>query len=187
MPFNFTPLRIPEVILVEAKVYPDARGFFMETYWRDAFAANGITDDFVQDNFSHSRRGVLRGLHYQKHPQAQGKLLRVAYGEGFDVAVDIRKGSPTFGQWVGEVLSAENHRMLYVPAGFAHGFYVLSETAGLVYKVTAGYAPDLEAGIVWNDPDIGIAWPIAEPVLSPRDAALPGLHDADNNFVYEER
>ena len=136
----------------------------------------------MQDNLSRSRQGFLRGLHYQKHPKAQGKLLTVLRGEIFDVAADIRKGSPTYGQWVGLTLSADNFRMLYIPVGFAHGFCVLSDEAVLSYKATEEYAPDLERGIVWNDPDIGIHWPVANPVLSAKDAQLPQLREADNNF-----
>jgi dTDP-4-dehydrorhamnose 3,5-epimerase len=184
MPFQFQRLQIPDVILVEARHFPDDRGFFLETYKRSEFAANGIPERFVQDNFSRSAHGVLRGMHYQIHPAAQGKLVRVARGEVFDVAVDIRKGSPTFGQWVGVHLSEERFQMAYVPVGFAHGFCVLSEYADLYYKVTAEYAGAQERGIMWNDPDVGIEWPIAEPVLSTRDAQLPPLKDADMNFVY---
>ncbi len=129
-------------------------------------------------------RGVLRGLHYQKPPQAQGKLVMVLSGEVFDVAVDIRRGSPTYGRWVGETLSAENGRMLWIPVGFAHGFCVLSERADVVYLVTAEYAPDLDRGIRWNDPEIGIRWPVDEPLLSPKDARLPLLREADQDFVF---
>lgn len=182
MPFEFQKLQIPEVILVEARKLGDDRGFFAETYKRSEFAAHGIPHAFVQDNLSHSARGVLRGLHYQIHPKAQGKLVSVVRGRIFDVAVDIRRASPTFRQWVGMELSADNCRMLYVPVGFAHGFCVLSETADLVYKVTEEYARDLERGILWNDPEIGVRWPISEPVLSPRDVGLPLLRDAENNF-----
>lgn len=185
MPFRFRRLEIPEIILVEPKIFGDDRGFFMETYKRSEFAANGIADTFVQDNHAHSVRGVLRGLHYQKDPQAQAKLVTVVWGEIFDVAVDIRQGSSTYGHWVGEVLSAENGRMLYIPAGFAHGYCVLSDVADLVYKASAEYAPDLERGILWNDPEIGIGWPITDPILSPRDEQLPPLRDADNNFAFE--
>lgn len=184
MPFHFFPLAIPEVILVEPQRFGDQRGFFMETYQYDTFAANGITPRFVQDNYSRSARGVLRGLHYQLDPFAQGKLLLVVAGEIFDVAVDIRRGSPTFGQWVGEILSAENGRMLYVPPGFAHGFCVLSETADLTYKATDIYQPESEGGIIWNDPHIGIEWPITNPTLSGKDLKLPALADAANNYVY---
>jgi dTDP-4-dehydrorhamnose 3,5-epimerase len=185
MPFQFHRLQIPDVILIEARHFTDDRGFFLETYKRSAFRDNGIPDAFVQDNHSRSAHGVLRGLHYQIHPAAQGKLVRVLRGEVFDVAVDIRKGSPTFGQWVGVRLSEERFQMIYVPPGFAHGFCVLSERADLGYKVTAEYAAAQERGIVWNDPDIGIAWPVAEPVLSPKDAQLPPLKSADINFVYD--
>ena len=184
MPFQFHPLAIPDVILVEPQRFGDSRGFFMETYQFETFAANGITPRFVQDNHSRSARGVLRGLHYQKEPVAQGKLLKVVIGEIFDVAVDIRRGSPTFGQWVGEILSAENGRLLYVPPGFAHGFCVLSETADLIYKTTNYYHPESEKGILWNDPQIGVAWPIVEPLLSARDQSLPTLAEADFNFQF---
>ena len=184
MPFQFRPLAIPEVILVEPQRLGDARGFFMETYQYETFAANGITPRFVQDNHSRSAHGVLRGLHYQKDPFAQGKLLKVVVGEVFDVAVDIRRGSPTFGKWVGEMLSAENGCLLYVPPGFAHGFCVLSETADLIYKTTDYYHPDSEKGIIWNDAQIGVAWPVASPLLSARDQKLPPLEEADFNFVY---
>jgi dTDP-4-dehydrorhamnose 3,5-epimerase len=136
----------------------------------------------VQDNLSHSRHGVVRGLHYQNHPKAQGKLVTVLKGEIFDVAVDIRKGSPTYGRWVGITLSADSYRMLYIPVGFAHGFCVMSDEAMLSYKATEEYAPDLERGIAWNDPDIGIRWPIESPILSARDAQLPLLNEADNSF-----
>jgi dTDP-4-dehydrorhamnose 3,5-epimerase len=182
MPFQFHRLEIPDVILVEVQRLGDSRGFFAETYKLSEFAAHGIPHAFVQDNLSRSARGVLRGLHYQIHPRAQGKLLTALKGRIFDVAVDIRRHSPTYRQWVGMELSDENGRMLYVPVGFAHGFCVLSETADLVYKVTEEYARDLERGILWNDPDIGVRWPIQEPVLSARDVGLPLLRDADNDF-----
>ena len=186
MPFEFTPLDIPDVILVKPRVFADDRGFFMETFKRSEFEANGITGEFVQVNYSHSSKGVIRGLHYQKKPKAQGKLVMVMAGEIFDVAVDIRKGSPTCGKWVGQTLSAENHHMLYVPEGFAHGFCVTSNKVDVVYSVTGGeYAPDTEAGIIWNDPDVGILWPDDNPDLSAKDAMLPKLQDADNNFIYE--
>jgi len=186
MPFQFYPLEIPEVILVKSKIFGDARGYFKETYAQDAFVANGIPLPFIQDNFSRSKQGVLRGLHYQKEPYAQGKLLTAVQGEIFDVAVDIRKGSPTFGKWVGELLSENNHHLLYVPPGFAHGFCVLSEFATLAYKVTAPYQPDYEYGVIWNDPAINIDWPIAKPTLSGRDVQLPLLAYANNDFSYED-
>jgi dTDP-4-dehydrorhamnose 3,5-epimerase len=182
MPFEFQSLEIPEIILVKARRLGDGRGYFAETYKSSEFAANGIPSTFVQDNHSHSVRGVLRGLHYQKQPKAQGKLVMALTGWVFDVAVDIRRGSPTYGQWLGLQLSADTPHMLYVPAGFAHGFCVLSEEADLVYKVTEEFAPELERGVIWNDPDIGIEWPINDPILSPRDAGLARLRDADNNF-----
>lgn len=184
MPFQFQRLAIPEVILIETKVFGDARGFFMETYKQPDFAAYGISARFVQDNCSHSAQGVVRGLHYQLNPRVQGKLLTAVQGEIFDVAVDIRRGSPTYGQWVGEVLAAGNGRMLYIPPGFAHGFCVLSESATLIYKCTDTYDPRCEQGIIWDDPEIGIAWPVESPILSERDQALPRLRAAHNNLVY---
>lgn len=184
MPFEFSRLQIPEVILVNARRFGDNRGFFMELYQYDAFAESGITCRFVQDNFSHSIKGVLRGLHYQTKPDAQGKLVYAITGEIFDVAVDIRQGSPTFGQWVGETLSEDNGRLLWVPPGFAHGFLVMSDQAKVAYKVTANYSPECDAGIRWNDPVIGIDWPMENPILSVKDAGLPTLQNANNNFIY---
>ena len=175
---NFTPLAIPEVILMEPRVFGDARGFFLESWNRRSFAEHGLNLDFVQDNHSRSRRGVLRGLHYQIR-QPQGKLVRVVSGEVFDVAVDLRRSSPTFGQWVGATLSAENHRLLWVPPGFAHGFYVVSEVADFLYKATDFYAAAHERTIIWNDPDIAIDWPLqGEPLLAPQDAAGSPLAEA---------
>ncbi len=185
MILSFSRLRIPEVVLIEPQTNRDERGFFRETFKYSEFAALGIRDRFVQDNHSHSVHGVVRGLHFQKQPRAQGKLVSVIAGEVFDVAVDIRKGSPTFAQWVAQILCAENGHALYLPPGFAHGFCVLSASADLVYKVTAEYASELERGIIWNDPQIGIEWPITEPKLSPRDARLPLLKDADNNLEFD--
>ncbi len=187
MPFTFKRLALAEVILVTPRAHSDARGFFRELYKRSEFSEGGIPDVFVQTNHSRSTLGVLRGLHYQIPPQAQGKLISVVRGAVFDVAVDIRKGSPTYGKWVGEVLSDENHRLLYVPEGFAHGFCVLSEVVDLCYQVTAEFAPDLDRGILWNDPQIGVAWPVADPQLSAKDAAQPLLAEADNAFVYPGR
>jgi dTDP-4-dehydrorhamnose 3,5-epimerase len=184
MPFHFKRLGIPEVILIEPRVFHDERGFFMESYKYSEFAAFGIAERFVQDNHSRSVMGVLRGLHYQNPPKAQGKLVRAVVGEIFDVAVDIRRGSPTYGRWVGVKLSAENKRMLYIPPGFAHGFCVLSDVAEVVYKATAEYAPECEAGIIWDDPEIGIEWPIENPIISPRDLQWPPLREAKNGFVY---
>jgi len=167
---QFIPTQISDVILIEPKVFPDERGFFLESYQKKCFAEAGIHVDFVQDNHSKSQKGNLRGLHYQIQ-QAQGKLIRVIAGEVFDVAVDIRKNSPTFRKWVGDFLSAENKRMLWVPPGFAHGFYVTSPEAEVLYKTTDYYAPQWERIIIWNDPTIGIKWPISntQPILSPKD------------------
>jgi len=185
MPFEFERLAIPEVVLVTARRFDDERGYFMELYKTSDFVAHGIERPFIQDNLSHSVRGVLRGLHYQKQPQAQGKLVMALRGRIWDVAVDIRRGSPTYMAWVGRELTRNNGCMLYVPPGFAHGYCVLSAKATLLYKVTAGYAPDLERGIRWDDPQIGVEWPIDQPLLSGRDTALPLLADADNDFTFE--
>ena len=181
---QFIRTQIPDVILIEPKVFSDERGFFLESYQKNRFADAGITMDFVQDNHSRSQRGTLRGLHYQIR-QVQGKLVRVTAGEIFDVAVDIRKNSPTFGKWVGDYLSADNKKMLWVPAGFAHGFYVTSPEAEVLYKATDYYAPQWERCIVWNDPAVGITWPIdnAQPILSPKDAAGKLFREAE---VFED-
>lgn len=173
MPFIFEKTALDGVTLVKPRVFPDGRGFFLEAYKKSDFAASGIAEEFVQDNHSKSDCGVLRGLHYQRSPKAQGKLVRCAAGEILDVAVDLRRGSPAFGKWVSARLSAENAHMLYVPPGFAHGFLVLSGTADIIYKCTAEYSPSDEGGILWNDPDLAIDWGIAAPTLSARDAALP--------------
>ena len=175
-----TPLAIPDVVLIEPKVFGDDRGFFFESFNQAEFeAAIGRTVNFVQDNHSRSARNVLRGLHYQIK-QPQGKLVRVVQGEVFDVAVDLRKSSPTFGQWVGEILSAENKRQLWLPEGFAHGFVVLSDIAEFLYKTTEYYAPEHERCIAWNAPDLSIAWPSGdEPVLSAKDARGAVLADAE--------
>lgn len=184
MPFEFQRLTIPDIILITPHVFNDSRGFFTETYQKSAFLKNGIPDEFVQDNFSHSIRGTLRGLHFQKPPQAQAKLVMVLKGEVFDVAVDIRKHSPTYGQWVGLTLSDKKAQVLYIPIGFAHGFCVVSDEADFLYKVSAEYSPELDNGIFWNDPDIGIDWPIAEPILSHKDIKLPLLKDANHYFDF---
>jgi dTDP-4-dehydrorhamnose 3,5-epimerase len=185
MPFEFQRLDIPDLILVKPRVFRDQRGFFLETYKQSDFSSHGISERFVQDNHSRSTRGVLRGLHYQKPPQAQGKLVRVIRGRVFDVAVDIRRGSPTYKQWTSAMLSEETAEMLYIPPGFAHGFCVLSDVADFAYKVTAEYASDLDAGIRWDDPEIGVEWPVAEPIVSAKDASLPLLDEADIEFEYE--
>lgn len=175
---------IPEVLILEPRVFGDARGFFMESWNRRDFArATGLDVDFVQDNHSRSARGVLRGLHYQLH-QAQGKLVRVVCGAVWDVAVDLRRSAPTFGHWVGVELSADNQRQLWLPPGFAHGFLVLSDSADFLYKATEYYAPEHERSLRWDDPALGIAWPlqrmgVAQPTLSAKDAAAPGLAQAD--------
>ena len=184
MPFTFTRLAIPDVVLVEARSFPDGRGFFLEGYKESEFTKNGIAARFVQDNHSRSARGTLRGLHYQKDPAAQAKLVMAVRGEIFDVAVDIRRGSATYGRWVGETLSEKNHRLLYVPAGFAHGFCVLSDAADITYKVSSEYSPEHDRGILWNDPKIGIRWPLdGDPLLSDKDLRQPLLADADNDFA----
>ena len=173
--FTFTPTSIEGVTIVDVKAYGDARGYFMETYKRPDFEAGGIACEFVQDNQSSSTQGVLRGLHFQiEHPQS--KLVRVIEGEVFDVAVDLRPGSPTFGKWEGVVLSAENHRQFFIPRGFAHGFYVMSETAVFAYKCDEVYHADDEGGLIWNDPDLAVEWPLVPDVpvnLSARDSANP--------------
>ena len=174
---NVIETGLPGVLLLEPKVFSDARGFFLETYNAGHFRHIGIDGDFVQDNHSQSRRGVLRGLHYQE-PNAQGKLVRCSRGVLFDVAVDIRVGSPHFGKWYGAELSEENMRMLWIPPGFAHGFCALSDPADLIYKCTALYDASSDRAIAWNDPDIGIEWPVSHPVLSPKDAEAPRLKDA---------
>lgn len=168
---NFTPLAIPDVILFEPRVFGDKRGFFFESFNARVFeAATGRKADFVQDNHSKSRKGVLRGLHYQEEPYAQGKLVRVVFGEVFDVAVDIRKGSPTFGKWVGEILSAENKKQMWIPKGFAHGFLTLSDEAEFLYKTTNFYEPKAEKFILWNDSSLAIRWPTKnQPIISEKD------------------
>lgn len=171
---------IPDVLIIESKVFGDERGFFFESFNQRAWdEATGLKTRFVQDNHSRSARGVLRGLHYQI-TQPQGKLVRVVVGEVFDVAVDLRKSSPTFGRWVGAHLSAENKRQMWVPKGFAHGFLVLSDVAEFLYKTTDYYAPEYERSIIWNDPELGIEWPIqGEPVLSQKDSQAPVLKSAE--------
>jgi dTDP-4-dehydrorhamnose 3,5-epimerase len=176
-----TPTELPEVLILEPRVFGDARGFFMESFNQQAFdAAVGHHVEFVQDNHSRSARGVLRGLHYQLPPHAQGKLVRVTAGTVFDVAVDLRRSSPRFGRWAGVELSADNHRQVWIPPGFAHGFLVLSDSADFLYKTTGYYAPQAEGALRWDDPAIGIAWPDAgvAPQLSAKDAAAPAWSDA---------
>ncbi len=182
MAFRFTPTVIPCVIVIEPSVFPDDRGFFMETYKRSEFVAHGIAETFIQCNQSKSMCGTLRGLHYQKNPKAQGKLVQVLSGEIYDVVVDLRCGIPTCGKWIAVNLSSQNRKLLYVPAGFAHGFCVVSDEAEVMYMTSEEYAPSLEGGVLWNDPDLKIAWPIAEPRLSDRDRAWPRLMGAFHNF-----
>jgi dTDP-4-dehydrorhamnose 3,5-epimerase len=178
---EFLPTNIPEVVIIQPRIFGDERGFFLETYQSERFAAAGISAQFVQDNHSGSRQGILRGLHYQIH-QPQGKLVRVIAGEIFDVAVDLRRSSPTFGKWVCAQLSAQNKQQIWVPAGFAHGFYVVSEWAEVVYKATDYYAPQWERTLMWNDPELAIQWPLCDeqlPFLSAKDTRGASLQEAE--------
>jgi len=175
MPFRFTELELPGVMLIEPRVAGDSRGFFMETYKQGDYEAAGLTHPFVQENHSRSVRGTLRGLHFQRPPKAQAKLVRCIVGEIYDVAVDLRPDFDTFGQWVGVTLSADNRQMLFIPSWCAHGFCVVSDHAEVVYKTTAEYAPELEGGVAWGDPDLAIAWPTVDPLLSDRDRRWPSL------------
>lgn len=181
---EFIPTDIPDVLLVKPKLFADARGYFMETFRQDLFADSGINETFVQDNMSSSAKGTLRGLHYQLTPYAQAKLVRVIRGAVYDVAVDIRRGSSTFGKWIGVELSESNKLSMCIPAGFAHGFYVLSETAEFIYKCTSLYMPQAERGIIWNDPDLNIHWPIDRQflIISDKDKANPLFKNAEMNF-----
>jgi dTDP-4-dehydrorhamnose 3,5-epimerase len=178
-----TPTKLPEVLILEPSVYGDTRGFFLETFQSERYGAAGIGGPFVQDNLSRSARGTLRGLHFQE-PRPQGKLVQVLMGAVWDVAVDVRKGSPSFGAWVGMELSEENRRQLWIPQGFAHGFCVLSDFADFFYKCTDFYAPELERAVRWDDPALRIPWPIRSPTLSARDGAAPPLSDAPMLPVY---
>ena len=184
MPFIFEKLELPEIISIKSNSFLDSRGYFLESFRESDFISNGINTRFTQDNFSHSIQGTLRGLHYQQNPKAQAKLVFCMRGEIFDVAVDIRKKSPTFGKWIGKILSESNHELLYIPEGFAHGFCVLSDEADVLYKVNQEYSPEHDRGILWNDPTINISWPIKNLILSEKDLVLPLLKDADLNFVY---
>ncbi len=181
MNVDTTPL--PGVLVVTPKVFGDARGFFLETFSAERYAAAGITGPFVQDNWSRSAKGILRGLHFQ-HPNPQGKLVQVMRGAAYDVVADVRTGSPTFGRWFGVELTSENKKQLWVPPGFAHGFCALSDDTDFVYKCTALYSPKDEHSVRWNDPAIGIDWPVKEPLLSKKDAAAPLLRDAPSLPVY---
>ena len=178
---HVTTLSIPDIVIFTPKVFADDRGFFFESFSQKVFTeATGFTGEFVQDNHSRSKRGVLRGMHYQMTPRAQGKLVRVVQGEVFDVAVDMRKKSPTFGQWVGEILSADNKKQMWIPAGFAHGFITLSESSEFLYKTTDTWSQDHERSMIWNDPTVGIQWPYdGTPSLSPKDALGKSFTDAE--------
>lgn len=186
MPFDFEPIAdLPDVIKIHPRIFTDSRGWFMEAYKRSVFAEKGLPEEFVQRNHSRSEaRGVLRGLHYQLEPRAQGKLVRCVAGAVFDVAVDIRRGSPTFGAWVGAELTAENHVMLWIPAGFAHGFCTLHTGSELLYDATAEYSTEHDRAIRWDDAALGIDWPVTDPILARKDRNAPALDDADNNFVW---
>lgn len=186
MSIKYTETDLPGVLLIDPAVFKDSRGFFMETFHQKKYAEAGIDHAFVQDNYSHSTRGTLRGLHYQLN-YPQGKLVYVITGEIYDVAVDIRRGSPGFGKWVGQYLSDKNRRQIFVPEGFAHGFCVLSETADVLYKTTDLYNPDDEYGVLWSDPTIGIDWPVEMPVVSDKDKQFPGLKEApeENLPIYK--
>lgn len=186
MPFKFSRMRIPEVVLVEPTIFSDPRGAFVELFKASEFQANGVFMSFVQVNYSRSQKNVLRGLHYQLNPKAQAKLISVVSGEIFDVAVDIRRGSPTYGQWATDYLSGANKRMLFIPEGFAHGFCVLSDEAQIIYYCSNEYAKDLERTLLWNDPAIAIPWPVKAPLLSVKDAAGALLAQAENNFEYHK-
>jgi len=179
MPFTFTNLEISGLVLVEPRVFPDERGFFLESYKESEFMQGGIPCRFVQDNHSLSTKNVLRGLHFQRQPRAQGKLVRIIQGKVWDVVVDLRKGSPTYLRWLGIEISEENNRMLFIPPGFAHGFVALSESAHLLYKCTEEYDPVLDAGIRWNDPDVGVKWPVRNPIVSDKDKSLPFLRELE--------
>jgi dTDP-4-dehydrorhamnose 3,5-epimerase len=178
MPFEFTPQDLSGLVLIRPRVFGDSRGSFFESYKRSEFEAAGIREAFVQDNCSVSSRGVLRGIHYQLPPRAQGKLVSVTRGSVWDVCVDLRKRSATFGRWFGVTLSEENHLMAYVPPGFGHGFVVLSESAQFLYKCTQEYDPSAERGVRWDDPELAIQWPLRDVVVSAKDAALPLLAQA---------
>src|SRR3990172_6342470 len=180
---NVTECELAGLLLIEPKVFGDLRGFFLESWNRKRYRAAGIPDDFVQDNFSFSRQGTLRGLHFQ-NPRPQGKLVSVWQGEVWDVAVDLRRQSPTFGRWLGASLSAENKRQFYVPPGFAHGFVVLSEAALFHYKCTNDYSPKDEVGFRWDDPAVGIRWPVERPILSSRDAQAPLLREIPEEKLF---
>jgi dTDP-4-dehydrorhamnose 3,5-epimerase len=184
MPFDIVSLGIPDLKLFKPRIFKDDRGYFLELYKHSDFCRVGIGKYFVQDNYSKSAKGVLRGLHYQKNPKAQGKLVSCVKGEIYDVAIDLRKGSPCYGKCASANLSEENRHLLYVPPGLAHGFQVISETAEVMYKCTEEYSPAEDRGIIWNDPDLQIPWPLSDALLSEKDRIHPRLKDADHNFVF---
>ncbi|MCU0284987.1 MAG: dTDP-4-dehydrorhamnose 3,5-epimerase [Acidobacteria bacterium] len=188
MPFEFKGLEIPGLVQIQPRVFKDMRGYFFETFKKSDFVENGIHCDFVQDNYSFSTQNTMRGLHYQLPPAAQGKLVSVLKGRAWDVAVDIRRDSPHYLKWTAVELNEENHIMIYIPPGFAHGFAALSSEVHFFYKCTSQYVQECERGIRWNDPDIGIKWPVANPVISEKDARLPFVHNAEvfaeEVFVY---
>ena len=186
MTFKFSKLKIPEIIIIKPQLFPDERGIFFEGFKESEFILNGINKKFIQDNFSHSIHGVIRGLHYQNNPKAQAKLVTVLKGKIFDVAVDIRKNSPSFGKWVGKIISEEDYTSIYIPEGFAHGFCVLSEFADVLYKVNSEYSPKYEKGLIWNDPTINISWPTKNPIISNKDKKLSTLENLDSNFIYKK-
>jgi dTDP-4-dehydrorhamnose 3,5-epimerase len=185
--FKFSTTPISGILLIEPKAFTDDRGFFMEFYNRDEFARNGFTEPFIQDNHSRSKKGVVRGLHYQIYPFPMGKLVKCVRGKIFDVGVDIRKGSPTWGKWYGDVLSGDNHKMLYFPPGFAHGFLALEDNTEVIYACTGVYSAENERAILWNDPAVGIKWPVdqvGKVIVSERDQKHPGLKDCETNFTF---
>jgi len=184
MPFDFVQLEIPGLTLIKPRQFGDNRGLFLELYKYSDFVKAGIGEHFMQDNYSSSTKGTLRGLHYQKNPKAQGKLVSCVKGRIYDVAIDIRKGSSYYGKWSAVKLTEENKYLLYVPPGFAHGFQVISDTAEVMYKCTEEYSPENDRGIIWNDPDINVLWPLKAPLLSAKDKSHPLLTDADNNFGF---
>jgi dTDP-4-dehydrorhamnose 3,5-epimerase len=187
VPFRFERCKIPDAFCIAPETYKDDRGTFGEVYHREHFAANGLPGHFPQANRSRSRKGTLRGLHYQKNPAAQGKLTTVISGKIFDVAVDLRRSSPTYGQWIGRYLDAEHSGMLYVPEGCAHGFCVVSAFAEVLYFCTATYRPDLEGGIRWDDPRLDIPWPVKDPRVSSKDQNLPFFEQDQSGFIFNER
>ncbi len=178
MPFTFESTAIPDVVLVKSRIFPDSRGYFREGFKASEFVAAGLPTEYAQDNTSRSNKGVVRGIHFQSDPYAQGKLVGVTQGAVFDVAVDLRVGSPTYGEWVGEELSEENGHLLWIPEGFGHGFSVLSDVADLVYKCTKEFNGSADGGIAWDDRDLGIDWRVTDPIISDKDASLPTLDQA---------